>query len=77
MQRKPLARDAGISEHGDGFQALVLGSSTSSRADVDTLMSNAGAAGGRIVIPAGEAGAGYGGLFADPDGVLWNVTAGE
>lgn len=55
--------------------SAVLAHNTKSREEVDTLLRDAEAAGGRIVKPAQEAfWGGYSGYVADPDGHLWEIV---
>ncbi|ASO20484.1 putative glyoxalase superfamily protein PhnB [Actinoalloteichus hoggarensis] len=76
LPRKPLAKDAGVSEAGDGFAALVLTHLAASPTEVDRLLAAAAAAGGRVTAPARRTDDGaYVGLFADPDGHHWKVVA--
>ncbi|PJK29542.1 VOC family protein [Minwuia thermotolerans] len=73
--RADLAKEAGVSDEGGGFRGVALAHNTRSREEVDTVLAEAEAAGGRIVRPAEEAfWGGYTGYFADPDGHLWEVA---
>ena len=52
-----------------------LGHNVATRDEVDAVMSQAAAAGGTIVKPAGETfWGGYAGYFQDPDGHLWEAA---
>ena len=73
--RDALAEDAQLPSAGSGFRAIALAYNTRDRAEVDAVLAEAEAAGGRIVKPAHEAfWGGYSGYFADPDGHLWEVA---
>ncbi|MER5628205.1 VOC family protein [Streptosporangium sp. NPDC002544] len=75
MERGVLARDAGTTKDGDGFQSMVFTHTAESREEVDALLTAAAAAGGRITVTAAETtGGGYSGHFTDPDGFQWKVT---
>lgn len=72
--RADLAADAGVSPQGSGFPAFSLAHNVASEAEVDAILQEAVAAGGRLVL-AGEKApwGGFRGYFADPDGFLWEV----
>src|SRR5690606_19892480 len=73
--RDALAADAGVDSAGSGFCAIALAYNTREKAEVDAVLAEAEAAGGRIVKPAQDAfWGGYTGYFADPDGHLWEVA---
>lgn len=73
--RDELAQDAGVAAQGSGFRGFALAHNVRTREDVERLLAQAVAAGGRLVKPAGEAfWGGYHGYFADPDGFLWEVA---
>lgn len=73
--REELAADAGIPAKGSGFPGFTLAHNVRSREDVDLLLEQVEARGGRIVKRAKEAEwGGYSGYFADPDGFLWEVA---
>ena len=73
--RDALADDAGLPGAGSGFRASALAYNTRTRAEVDAVLAEAAAAGGRIVKPAQDAvWGGYTGYFEDPDGHLWEVA---
>src|SRR5262245_21482369 len=73
--RDALARDAGVPADGSGFRAVTLSYITDSADHVDGLLTQAIAAGGRLVKPAKRAlWGGYSGNVADPDGHIWKVT---
>ena len=70
-----LAQDAGVAEAGSGFAGITLAHNVRSEEEVDTLLSEAQRAGGRVVKPALRAEwGGYSGYFADLDGHLWEVA---
>jgi uncharacterized protein len=73
--RQELAKDANIAADGRGFSGITLAYNTRNRAEVDKVLKDAAAAGGKIVKPAQEAfWGGYSGYFSDPDGFLWEVA---
>ena len=73
--REALAEDAQVESAGSGFRAIALAYNARDRAEVDAVLAEAEAAGGRIVKPAHDAfWGGYSGYFADPDGHLWEVA---
>ena len=73
--REDLAADAGVAAEGSGFPGFALAHNVRSEAEVDQLLAEAAAGGGRIVKPGGPTGwGGYAGYFADPDGFLWEVA---
>lgn len=73
--RESLAEDAGISAAGSGFSGIALAYNARSRAEVDTVIAEAKAAGGKVLKPATETfWGGYSGYFADLDGHLWEVA---
>lgn len=73
--RNDLAKDANVSSEGRGFNGISLAYNTRSRAEVDSVLKDAVAAGATLVKPAQEAfWGGYSGYFSDPDGFLWEVA---
>jgi len=76
--RAALARDAGRTpETGPtaGFAGIALAHNTRTREEVDRLLAEAEAAGGRVAAAARDHPRGvYSGYFADPDGHLWEVA---
>lgn len=73
--RHLLAADAGVPPDGTGFPGFALAHNVRSEAEVDRLLKEVAASGGRIVKPAQRADwGGYSGYFADPDGFLWEVA---
>ena len=72
--RADLAADAGVAAQGSGFPGFTLAHNVASATEVDALLGEAVAAGGRLVSAGNEAPwGGYRGYFADPDGFLWEV----
>ena len=73
--RHELAKDANIAADGQGFSGITLAYNARNREEVDAVLSEAQAAGARIVKLAQEAfWGGYSGYFSDPDGFLWEVA---
>lgn len=73
--RDLLAADAGLSPEGSGFPGFTLAHNVRSAAEVDSLLAEVGALGGRIVKPGQPAEwGGYSGYFSDPDGFLWEAA---
>ena len=73
--REDLAADAGVPAEGSGFPGFALAHNVRSIEEVDRLLAEAAAGGGRIVKPGHETDwCGYAGYFADPDGFLWEVA---
>jgi catechol 2,3-dioxygenase-like lactoylglutathione lyase family enzyme len=73
--RELLAADAGVGAEGSGFPGFALAHNVRSEAEVDAVLAEAAAGGGRVVRPARPAEwGGYSGYFADPDGFLWEVA---
>jgi catechol 2,3-dioxygenase-like lactoylglutathione lyase family enzyme len=73
--REDLAADAGVPAEGSGFPGFALAHNVRSIEEVDRLLAEAAAGGGRIVKPGHDTDwGGYAGYFADPDGFLWEVA---
>jgi catechol 2,3-dioxygenase-like lactoylglutathione lyase family enzyme len=73
--RGSLAHDCGLTPGPGDPVSHCLAHNVRSRADVDVVMARAGAAGARIVKPAGDTfWGGYAGYFQDPEGHLWEVA---
>jgi uncharacterized protein len=73
--RDLLAEDATVPDDVTGFSGITLAHNVPERNDVDAVLEEAAAGGGRIVKPARDAfWGGYSGYFADPDGHLWEVA---
>lgn len=74
-RRDLLAEDVTISDDGTGFSGMTIAHNVSKKDDVDAVLEQAAAAGGRIVKPAQDVfWGGYSGYFADPDGHFWEVA---
>jgi uncharacterized glyoxalase superfamily protein PhnB len=64
-----------VNDSGVGFSGVALAHNVRSEAEVEAVLAEAAAAGGRVVKPAKRAfWGGYSGYFADPDGHLWEVA---
>lgn len=73
--RERLAKDATVVADGSGFSGITIAHNVSTKEEVDTVLDEAEASGGRIVKSAQEVfWGGYSGYFADPDGHLWEVA---
>jgi len=73
--RADLARDAGVSPEGQGFAGMAIAYNTRTKDEVDVVLAEAEAAGGKIVKAAETAEwGGYSGYFRDLDGFLWEVA---
>jgi uncharacterized protein len=76
--RSVLAGDAGVTPDGGGFRGVTFSYVVRSKERVDAVLAEAERAGGTIARPAQQAQwGGYFGYFADPDGNLWKVVAGD
>jgi catechol 2,3-dioxygenase-like lactoylglutathione lyase family enzyme len=72
--RGELARDAALPDSG-GWGGVALAHNARTRAEVDTILEEARAAGARILKLGQETfWGGYAGYFADPDGHAWEVA---
>ncbi len=70
-----LAKDATVSEQGDGFRRFTLAYCARTREEVKTILEEAQKAGAKLVKPAQDVfWGGHSGYFADPDGFLWEVA---
>jgi catechol 2,3-dioxygenase-like lactoylglutathione lyase family enzyme len=73
--RALLAADAGVSPAGSGFSGFALAHNVGTAQEVDRLLEQALAAGGRVVRSARHTDwGGYAGYFADPDSFLWEIA---
>ncbi len=73
--RHLLAEDATVPDEKPGFSGITLAHNVSSEEEVDAILAEAKAAGGRIVKPAQDVfWGGYSGYFADPDDHLWEIA---
>ena len=74
-EREELARDAGVSPEGTGYNAFTLAHNVASEAEVGLVVANALAAGASLVKEVQKASwGGTHGYFSDPDGHLWEVA---
>ncbi len=73
--RAALAEDANLAPHGEGFSGFSLAHNVRKKEEVDTVLAEAEAAGGKILKRGQEAfWGGYTGYFSDPDGHVWEVA---
>ena len=73
--RDLLAEDATIPDEGSGFSGVTLAHNVSTKEEVDEVLDEAVAAGGRLIKPAQDVfWGGYSGYVADPDDHLWEVA---
>jgi catechol 2,3-dioxygenase-like lactoylglutathione lyase family enzyme len=73
--RASIAHDTGLPQGPASPTELTLGHNVDSKAEVDTLMAQATAAGAVVVKAAHDTfWGGYSGYFQDPDGHLWEVV---
>jgi catechol 2,3-dioxygenase-like lactoylglutathione lyase family enzyme len=73
--RTSIAHDSGLAPGKKSPTEFTLGHNVSSKAEVDTVMTQAESAGAVIVKPAKDTfWGGYAGYFQDPDGHLWEVV---
>ncbi len=73
--RAALAEDAQVDNIPSGFRGVSLAYNARNRAEVDTVLKEAVAAGAELIKAAEEVfWGGYSGYFADPDGHLWEVA---
>lgn len=73
--RASLAHDAGIDVAAPSPNDFTIGHNVASKAEVDAVMAQAGAAGALVVKPAQDTfWGGYAGYFQDPHGHLWEVA---
>jgi uncharacterized protein len=73
--REQLAEDSGVDHDPGGFGGIALAHNVRSPAEVDAVIAEARAAGGRIARePAETFWGGYSGLFHDLDGHPWEVA---
>jgi len=72
--RSGLAEDSGV-EDGGGWGGVTLAHNVSTPAEVDEVIEQARAAGGRITREPGKTfWGGYSGVFTDPEGHPWEVA---
>lgn len=73
--RDSLAHDVGLAKTPASATEFALAHNVGSAAEVDALLAQAAAAGGRLLRPGrATAWGGYNGYFQDPDGHLWEVA---
>ena len=73
--REALAEDAKVAPYGEGFSGVALAHNVREKGDVDAVLAEAEAAGGRILKRGTDAfWGGYTGYFSDPDGHVWEVA---
>ncbi|WP_435771552.1 VOC family protein [Nocardioides sp. SYSU DS0651] len=73
--RTHFEAEVGPLASGPGIAPLTLAHNVATRAEVDEVLAEAGAAGATEVQPAAERDwGGYTGYFADPDGFRWEVA---
>ena len=69
-----LAKDANVSEHGEGFRGVTLAYVVREKEELERVLAEAEAAGGTIHVRARDTfWHGRDGYFSDPDGHLWEV----
>ena len=72
--RAELARDTGVPDS-PGVGGVALAHNTRTREEVDAILEEARAAGGRILkLARPTSWGGYAGYFADPDGHCWEIA---
>jgi predicted lactoylglutathione lyase len=73
--RKALAEDAHVDDSAPGFSGIAIAHNVRSEGEVDQVIAEAVAAGGKLIKPGQRVfWGGYSGYFADPDGHLWEVA---
>jgi len=73
--RTSIAHDTGLSVTPASSTEMTLGHNVTSKAEVDSVMTKARAAGAAVVKAAHDTfWGGYSGYFQDPDGHLWEVV---
>lgn len=73
--RDELAKDAGVSPEGSGFEGFSIAYNARSKEEVDEVLTAVQSLGADIVKPATEVfWGGYSGYFRDLDGHLWEVA---
>jgi uncharacterized protein len=74
--RGKLAADCAVEDAArDGFGGIVLAHNARSREEVDRIVAAAAQAGARVTKPPQDTFyGGYAGVFADPDGHLWEIA---
>jgi catechol 2,3-dioxygenase-like lactoylglutathione lyase family enzyme len=73
--RAALAEDASVADKPTGFAGIALAHNARGEGDVDKVLDEAVAAGGKLIKPGQKTfWGGYAGYFADPDSHLWEVA---
>ena len=73
--RESLACDAEVSADGSGFRGITIAHNVREKVEVDAVIAEAVAAGGKLIKAAIDTNwGGRSGYFADPDGHLWEVA---
>jgi catechol 2,3-dioxygenase-like lactoylglutathione lyase family enzyme len=73
--RAELVAEVGLADNGASFSGIALAYNARSRDEVDAVLAEAEAAGGKLLKAAGDTfWGGYSGYFADPDGHPWEVA---
>jgi uncharacterized protein len=73
--RAALAEDATVTDSKPGFSGVALAHNARSEAEVEAVLTEAVAAGAKLIKSARKAfWGGYSGYFTDPDGHLWEVA---
>lgn len=73
--RASLAADAGLPDDGTGFAGITLSHNVRERDQVDAVLSEAVAAGARLLRPARDTKwGGRAGHFSDPDAIVWEIA---
>ena len=73
--RTELAKDAHLAAEGSGFAGVALAHNVRNKEDVDAVLREIEARGGKILKPAEDAfWGGRSGYFADADGYAWEVA---
>ena len=73
--RTALAEDAKVAPYGEGFSGVALAHNVREKHEVDLVLAEVEAAGGRILKSGEEAfWGGYTGYFSDPDNHIWEVA---
>lgn len=73
--RRSLVKDSGLAPSPTNPSDFTLGHLVGSRAEVDVILQQAAAGGGRVLQPGRDRfWGGYSGYFQDPDGHVWEVA---
>ena len=73
--RGELAKDAGVSDAGNGFGGFTLAHNVGSKEEVEAVLEQARNSGATILKPAQDAfWGGYHAYFSDPDGFIWEIA---